>query len=198
MPQTVQVKVNTVNHTTQTSNAGNELNYVEITGFDATNSKGFKKRFFATKKDGTATMNAEKADSLNQDDWIEITLDDTSYHNVQTLKKIQEPAGMTSPSQSSAAAGNPKTTKRTYKPDPEKAKSIARSVALKAAVDFACNSSDTTTVDDVIVVADRFELYLAGQTVDGEIREPLKGGGSMTNATTTAENNQPQDDDIPF
>ena len=91
MPTQVQVKVNTINHTTQTSKAGNELNYVEITGFDSTNNKGFKKRFFSTKKDGTATKNAETADTLKQDDWIELTLDDTSYANVRLPRAIQRP-----------------------------------------------------------------------------------------------------------
>lgn len=198
MPTQVQVKVNTINHTTQTSKAGNELNYVEITGFDSTNNKGFKKRFFSTKKDGTATKNAETADALKQDDWIEITLDDTSYANVQTLKKINEPAGMTAPSQSSAASGNPKTTAgkggaRKYTPDPEKAKAIARSVALKAAVEFS--NPTETGVDDVLQVAAEFEKYLLGEVVtvvDGETRETAPNGNVIVNGTTQT------DDDIPF
>jgi hypothetical protein len=198
MPTKVQVKVNTVNHTTQTSNAGNELNYVEITGFDSTNNKGFKKRFFATKKDGTATKNAETADTLNQDDWIEITLDDTSYHNVQTLKKIQEPAGMTAPSQGSTASGNPKGSggsKGGYKGNPAKDKAIARSVALKAAVDFSNPVEDG--VDEVLAKAQIFEEYLMGgstMTVDGEIRETAPNGNVIQNATTPPV----EDDDIPF
>jgi len=206
MPTNVQVKVNTVNHTTQRSNAGNELNYVEITGYDATNSKGFKKRFFATKKDGTATKNAETADSLNQDDWIQITLDDTSYHNVQTLKKIAQPAGMEAPSQSSKASGNPKSSggkKGGFKKGGEfrTVPQLNREVALNAAVKFV-NDGETkaASIDDVVGIAEKFENYLVGQTVDGEVREPLKNGGSITNPTKEYDspNNDPQDDDIPF
>jgi hypothetical protein len=196
MPTTVQVKINTVQHTTQTSKAGNDLNYVEITGFDATNNKGFKKRFFATKKDGTATKNAETADSLNQDDWAEITLDDTSYHNVQTLKKIQQPAGMQAPSQASPESGNPgKGNKGGYKPNPEKEKAIAKSVALKASVTFFAGSQEVGA-EDIIEMAYKFVEFLTPEpAVDGEVRQNLVETAPNGNTIQTP---APTDDDIPF
>ena len=115
-----------------------------------------------------------------------------------TLKKINEPAGMTAPSQSSAASGNPKTTAgkggaRKYTPDPEKAKAIARSVALKAAVEFS--NPTETGVDDVLQVAAEFEKYLLGEVVtvvDGETRETAPNGNVIVNGTTQT------DDEIPF
>lgn len=195
MPSIVQVKVNTVQHTSQVSKAGTDLNYVEITGFDSTNNKGFKKRFFATKKDGTATKNAETADSLSQDDWAEFTLDDTSYHNVQTLKKINQPAGMSAPSQASPESGNPKGTSKGgggYKSNPEKEKAIAKSVALKAAVTFLAGNQEVGT-DDIIEMSYKFVDFLAPEAaVDGEVREVTEHGNVIVNPT------QEEDEDIPF
>lgn len=203
MPTKVNVKINTVQHTTFVSNAGNTLNYVEATGFNATDNKGFKKRCFATKKDGTATKNAETLDALNQDDWAEFTLDDTSYQNIQTVRKIQEPAGMSIPSQKPTHTAG-KGGARTYKADPKKTQSIARSVALKAAVEYGIGrglKKGDDNVASILDVARRFEEYLNPTDipeVDGEVREPLKNGGSITNPTPNPTPAPVEDDDIPF
>lgn len=212
MPTKVNVKINTVQHTSQLSKAGNELNYVEITGFDATNNKGFKKRFFATKKDGTATKNAETADALNQDDWAEITLDDTSYHNVQTLKKISEPAGMSAPSQAqtqtstggggrASGGSSDKMTKADWAAkDRAKEQSMARHKGLVVAADV-CVANGNFDPDEIILVARTFADYLSegtGQVVDGEKRETLANGNTLVNAPQQNDDPGVQDDDIPF
>jgi len=194
MPTKVNVRINTVQHTSQVSSTGSNLNYVEITGYNETDGKGFKKRFFATKKDGTATKNAETADALNKDDWAEFVLDDTSYKNVQTLKKIAAPANATAPSQADSApasgGGNTKMSKADWaKKDEAKNESIARSVALKAAVDFMAGNGETDT-DVVIDIAVAFEGYLLnGRRVPGSDSVP---------APTDADATPVEDDDIPF
>jgi hypothetical protein len=219
MPTTVQVKVNTVTHTTQQSKAGNDLNYVEITGFDAAAGKGFKKRCFATKKDGTATKNAETADSLSQNDWVEITMDDSSYKNIQTIKKIAEPAGMSAPDQSegkattSQPASSPAKSTKAFRTTGQ----LNREKALDAALKYLTIRGIKDGVDNVgstLDVARRFEDYLVtdANAVDGEPR----GSGNMTvhdaatsqkilddeekarKAAATEPTPGPQDDDIPF
>jgi hypothetical protein len=125
---------------------------LELTGFDATARRGFKKLFFETKKDGGLTKNAETANTLKQDDWVEITMDDTSYKNVQSIRIIAEPAGQNVPSQAGGeqsgggggapTGGNPRSANGSDKmskaewaaKDSKKELGVARSVALKAAV----------------------------------------------------------------
>lgn len=199
MPTKVNVRVNTIQHTSQVSAAGNTLNYVEITGFNETESKGFKKRFFSTKKDGTATKNAETADTLNKDDWIEIVLDDTSYHNVQTLRKIAAPANATAPSQAGqpvgvgTVAGNKMSKADWALKDKAKNESIARSVALKAAVDFMAGAGETDA-DVVIDKAVEFEAYLLnGRRQPGDENTVTETAANGNTVTTPVE-----DDDIPF
>jgi len=199
MPTKVNVRINTVQHTSQVSSTGNNLNYVEITGYNETDGKGFKKRFFATKKDGTATKNAETADALNKDDWCEIVLDDTSYKNVQTLKKIAAPANATAPEQTgTTSASNTVANKMSKadwaKKDSAKNESIARSVALKAAVDFMAGSGETDS-EVVIDKAVEFEAYLLnGRRSPGDetVREVTEHGNVIVNPT------QEEDEDIPF
>ena len=199
MPTKVNVRINTVQHTSQVSSAGHNLNYVEITGYNETDGKGFKKRFFATKKDGTATKNAETADALNKDDWAEFMLDDTSYNNVQTLKKIAAPANATAPAQAGStpapAGGAPKMSKADWAvKDQAKNESIARSVALKAAVDFMSGNGETDS-EVVIDKAVEFEAYLLnGRRSPGDetVREVTEHGNVIVNPT------QEEDEDIPF
>lgn len=202
MPTKVNVRVNTIQHTSQVSAAGNTLNYVEITGFNETDNKGFKKRFFSTKKDGTATKNAETADSLNKDDWIEIVLDDTSYQNVQTLRKIAAPANASAPSQSGTTSSAPATggTNKMSKADWAekdrlKAASIARSVALKSATDLVI-AEGVFDVDTVIEVATKMAEYLTGPSTT---RETSPNGNTIVKPTAPVEEAPaPGDDDIPF
>jgi hypothetical protein len=176
MPSTVQVRVKNVNANAKQGS----YDAVEITGYDATNSKGFKKKFFATKKDGSATKNAETAYTLNENDWCEITMDDTSYKNVQTIKKIAQPAGVTAPPANSGGG-----RKGGYN-NPQKDASIARSVALKAAVDFV-GGSDSADVETVIEHAKAFEAYL----LDKDVNDPRPD-------SDPAEGSDDAVDDIPF
>jgi hypothetical protein len=202
MPTKLQVKVNTVTHTEQ-----NGYNYVQVTGLDHTNNKGFKKRFFATKKDGSATKNAETADSLSKDDWVEFTLDDTSYKNVQSLKKIGAPADAGSvPSQGGnsgggrSSGGSDKMSKADWAAkDANKERSMARHKALVVATDYCIAAGLKKGKDNVagiLDVAARFEEYLNPSS-----KQP---GDEKATVTTTAsvatevETTPVQDDDIPF
>jgi hypothetical protein len=180
MPSTCQVKVNTVKHTSQIGKANQTLNYVEVTGYDATNSKGFKKRFFATKKDGTATVNAEIADGLNKDDWCEFLMDDTEWQNVQTIKKIAQPEGLTAPDQGGGGGsassgssgggggggGSDKMSKEEWAAkDRKKEIGVARSVALKSAVlSCAADGAKVTKakMEQIEKMADLFYNFLMG------------------------------------
>lgn len=202
MPSNVQVKVNTVQPITR----GN-FNLIEVTGYDHTNNKGFKKSFFEEKKGGGRTKAAEVADTLTKDDWVEFVLDDTSYANVQTLKKIAEPAGGGgAPSQgggggrSSGGGGGDKMSKAEWaEKDRKREASIARNSSLKAAVEFMKVMGKVPKKDNVelcLDVARRFEDYLSldnkqpGDEQGEDEAPPSTSGEDQTGAT--------QDDDIPF
>jgi hypothetical protein len=213
-----------VKHTTQYSKGGKQLNYVEITGYDATNSKGFKKRFFATKQDGTATVNAEIADGLNKDDWAEIVVDDTEWQNVQFLKKIAQPEGLTAPDQGGGGGGgsaqlgggggggtSDKMSKEDWAAKQRKEQiSIARSVALKASVTACAADSKSVTkakMEQIEKMADLFYNFLMGgdfnkkpadniiHNVPDKIKPPADVPGDVD-----GEERPPvhDDDDIPF
>jgi len=164
MPTTVKVKVNTVNHTKAVSQAGNDLNYVELTGFCPDTNKGFKKRFFATQRNGTATPEAELADTLQKNDWVEVTMDDSSYKNVEGLKKIAEPAGMTAPDQEQkpntfeglgTTRQPPKASRTTGQINREKALDAAlKYLAIRGVMEGHDNAKMT------LELAKKFEAYL--------------------------------------
>ena len=61
MPNKVQVRVNTVSNI-----ARGEYNLIEISGYNETEHKGFKKSFFAEKKGGGATANSQVADNCGR------------------------------------------------------------------------------------------------------------------------------------
>lgn len=206
MPTKVNVRVNSITHTTQLSKAGDDLNYVVITGFDETNNKGFKKQFFATTKAGEATKPAEMADTLNKDDWVEITMDDTSYKNVMTIKKIPSPAGAQAPNRSNTGAsggggGGGMTKAEWAAKDARKEAAISRNSALKAAVEFmkiVGKVKGKDNVDLTLDVARRFEDFLTA-----EAREPGDDRDIDVNTETLPNGNivnlpVEEDEEIPF
>ena len=207
MPVTVQVKVNTQGSTTR----GNS-NMVELTGYDHTNNKGFKKLFFEEKKSGGMTQAAQVAKTLVQDDWCEVTMDDSSYHNVTMIKKIAAPAGAPAESQgagsseranqrsSGGGGGSDRMSKEEWAAkDLKKDISVARSVALKAAVEMAGTGINKTNVSAIQKLAPIFELYLLHGDFNYVEPEPVAQPEPVEyqpeNTTATP---GPEDDDIPF
>ena len=213
MPTTVKVRVNTVQDAKQGT-----YDAVEITGFDLDNNRGFKKKFFATKKDGSATKNAETAYTLNKDEWCEITLDDTKYNNVQTIKPIAAPAGAedVAPSGGGGAAGakysnkgkgggNGMTKEEWAEKDRKKEAAIARNSSLKAAVEFmkvvgkvSNKVAKKSNVEICLDVARKFEDYLTVDDQPGSDPANRELNNDDAPAPTDADVPADQDDDIPF
>jgi hypothetical protein len=201
---------------------------LELTGFDATARRGFKKLFFETKKDGGLTKNAETANTLKQDDWVEVTMDDTSYKNVQSIRIIAEPAGQNVPSQAGGeqsggapVGGNPRSANGTDKmskaewaaKDVKKELGVARSVALKAAV--AAVSSDgkgftKVKAEQIKKMINGFTSFLLNGDFDGKPEADVPAPPPLPPTVTdrqpgddqagspTAADDTPIDDDIPF
>jgi hypothetical protein len=175
MPTNVNVKVNTVGQVVR-----GQFNMVEINGYDHSNNRAFKKAFFETKKDNTLTKNAEIANGLVQNDWVCITLDDTSYHNVQSIRKIAEPQGG---SAAAAAAPAPaagggtransadKMSKADWaEKDRKKEVSVNRSVAVKsAAALFGAKPITKAILKAFETLAYRIEAYLALGSFDEQV-----------------------------
>lgn len=221
MPTIAQVKINTIQHTTALSGQGNQLNYVEVTGYDATSRKGFKKRFFATKQDGTATAAAEVADSLNKDDWAEFVMDDSSYKNVTMVKKIAQPAGMEAPSQgggqqqqsgsSSANDGGGRMSKAEWAAkDARLELSIHRQSALKNAVVAMGSAAGKAPTKAFVVglekLAVRMTAFLQYGDFDADLSANVPAVPEQTppanldapETSDAASRNPVGDDDIPF
>jgi hypothetical protein len=203
MPTKVKVRVSNVDHTTVTSAKGFELNYVVLKGFDEGNNKGFKKQFFATKKDGSPTVNAQTADGLAPNDWVELTLDDTSYQNVQTIRKINAPDGATAPDQ---AAYQEKTAARTTGggKNPKAFRSVPqlnREVALDHAVKMLI--AKIISKAGLIATATKLEDYLVNGVGQPEPKYQSETMPPPAPEETTPED-EPEargtidDDDIPF
>jgi hypothetical protein len=221
MPTIVQVKVNTPGTTTR----GNS-NMIQLTGYDFTNGRGFKKLFFEEKQQGGRTANAEVSDTLQKDDWVEITMDDTQYNNVTNIRKISMPAGADVPdSNQGKPSGGGSQDNQTFKPaddknkmskadwaakDRKKEASVARSVALKSsAVLFTGKGATKAIVDSLEKLALRMEAYIMSGDFSAELAaEPiaLPTAPPPTEALTDNSGvNQgaggtpgPEDDDIPF
>jgi len=211
MPVTVQVKVNTQGSTTR----GNS-NMVELTGYDHTNNKGFKKLFFEEKKSGGMTQAAQVAKTLVQDDWCEVTMDDSSYHNVTMIKKIAAPAG--APAESQGAGSSERANQRSSRggggggggsdrmskeewaaKDLKKDISVARSVALKSAVDMVGTGINKTNVGAIQKLAPIFELYLLHGDFNYVEPEPVaQPEPCCPNDNNTPEPDEDYDSDIPF
>ena len=215
MPTNVTVKVNTIQPITRGA-----FNLIEITGYDHTNNKGFKKSFFEEKKGGGRTKAAELADTLVKDDWVEFVLDDTSYANVQTLKKTAEPAGGDSvPSQGGGGGGqrpgvfgagapSDKMSKAEWaEKDRKKDVAMARSVAVKAAVAMTYSTGKMTAgiVKALEKLTLRIEAYLLKGDFDACLADDPKEPGDdreedTPKPSTSGEDQTGQgpDDDIPF
>jgi hypothetical protein len=218
MPTTAQVKVNTVGTTVR----GNS-NMIELTGYDHTNRRGFKKCFFETKKDGGRTRNAEVSDSLKQDDWVEITMDDSSYKNVQSIKVISQPAGGDVPSQGggggggSPPAGDTTRASSSNKMSKEEwaakqlkeALNVARSNALKAAVTAVSGDGKGFTGAKMKMIEKMvpgFTSFLMTGDFEGKLPEPVvneqpstkEPGDDQNTETESPADTGPPDDDIPF
>jgi hypothetical protein len=202
MPTTVKVKVSEVGSTTR----GN-YNMVVIKGYDATNNKGFKKDFFETTKSGGLTKNAEVAQGLVAGDWVDVTVDDSSYKNVQKITKTSAPAGGGGGAPSGSSAGRGRMSKAEWAAkDAAKDQSIARSVALKSAVDTIVPSiaSGKSTVKAGVTaiekLVDRFEKYLLHGDFDYVKPEPASDddGGDSDDDSGDAPAPPDEDDDIPF
>lgn len=211
MPTTINVKVNTVQPTTR----GN-YNMIEITGYDHTNNRGFKKAFFEEKKAGGRTAIALISDTLKQDDWVEIVIDDTTYKNIQTMKQIGEPAGADVPTQAGGGGGggNPAgnsggggTTKRgNYRT----VGALNREVALSSAVKmFSGEKATKGTISSLEKLAIRMEAFLVKGDFDAEVDEVVVPPPPVADPPPVAQpdntppidNNpapQVEDDDIPF
>jgi hypothetical protein len=198
-----------------------DKNMVEINGYDLTNNKGFKKAFFETKRDGGRTKNAEISDGLSQGDFIEVTCDDTSWANVQFIKKIAEPAGGASaPDMGTApAAGggtransSDKMSKAEWAAkDAKKEIGVARSVAIKSAALMCSGTAAAPSkklVETMEKLAYRIEAYLLNGDFNADLAAVVEPEVSPKVETASpAEGNQAegagpasgsQDDDIPF
>jgi hypothetical protein len=192
---------------------------MEMTGYDHTNNRGFKKLFFETKKDGGLTKNAELAQTLQKDDWVEVTMDDSSYKNVQTIRKIAEPAGgaaaaASGPAPSSGGGGgNDRMSKAEWAlKDAKKELSMARHKAIEASAIIAGGKGiSKAVVDSIEKLAPRLTAYIltgdfAGEVVEPTLpkketpadKEPGDEQGTDTGAAAGAPGPSPEDDDIPF
>jgi hypothetical protein len=202
MPSIVNVKVSNVGTIVR-----GDKNMVEINGYDLTNNKGFKKAFFETKRDGGRTKNAEISDGLSQGDFIEVTMDDTSWANVQFIKKIAEPAGGASApdmgSKPSGGGGSDKMSKAEWAAkDKAKELSMARHKALQTSAAFCAIHDKTATgaaVKAMEKLAFRMEAYLLKGDFDAELdaSEPTPAPAEEPQPKQDADPSTP-DDDIPF
>jgi hypothetical protein len=184
---------------------------LELTGYDATARRGFKKLFFETKKDGGLTKNAETANTLKQDDWVEITMDDTSYKNVQSIRIIAEPAGSNVPSQaggapasnqaaggsSSASGGSSKMSKAEWAAKQAKeALGIARSVALKVGIEAVSADGKGFTekkMGQIKKMVTGFTSFLITGDFEGKLPEVVVPAVSETPADKQPGDDQSQD-----
>jgi hypothetical protein len=210
MPAKVQVRINTVGHITR-----GEYNLIEVTGYDETNRSGFKKSFFAEKKEGGATVNAQIAESLTQDDWAEFTLDDTSYHNVQSIRAIGAPANASAPAQSGGSApassgGSPASGGGGAKKTGRSVGMLNRGSALEAAVKLTAGEKPTKgLINTLEKLAYRMEAFLSKGSFDADVDavdEPVAPEVPVAQPDNTTATQPPvgdappapEDDDIPF
>jgi hypothetical protein len=214
MPSIVNVKVSNVGTIVR-----GDKNMVEINGYDLTNNKGFKKAFFETKRDGGRTKNAEISDGLTPGDFIEVTMDDTSWKNVQFIKKIAEPAGGASapdmgkaPSSGGGGGGGSDRMSKAEWAAKDKAKelSMARHKAVQTAAAFCAIHDKTATAAAVTAMeklAYRIEAYLLKGDFDADLDAPEPEVSTVAETPASTEGNQAEgsatsppaaDDDIPF
>lgn len=216
MPSNNTVRITTVGEIEKTSKAGKNLQYVQITGYCHDTKKGFKKQFFATTQDGKATKMAEQAYGFSKGDWVNITMDDSSFKNVTQILAADQPAdfdeSMTQGGGGNSGGGggyqkksyggggkNQMSKEEWAAKDAKKEASIARSVALKEAVNLmgvvGVKKGDNN-VDRALSIAKEFVLFL---TNTSETAEPASPPANNRPADQTpAGDPGPGDDDIPF
>jgi hypothetical protein len=196
---------------------------IEITGYDHTNNRGFKKLVFAEKQGGGATVLSQICDTIQKDDWLEITMEDGQYKNITHLKKIQEPAGGNSAPDStqgqtkSGGGGGGGTKSNMSKEewalkDAKKELSMARHKAIEASAIIATGKGiGKAVVDSIEKLADRITAYILTGDFNAEVVIPkLKEAVAPTDNTPAEDNKEPgdeqgaggkpgpEDDDIPF
>jgi hypothetical protein len=206
MPNTVQVRINTINPVVR-----GQYNMIEVTGYDETNRKGFKKAFFAEKKDGGITANAANVKPLGQDDWAEFVLDDTSYNNVQTVKACNAPANASAPAQTGGGGGGGAPRSGGGAKTGRSVAMLNREKALDSAVHLMMSEKITTkSVDQLEKLAYRMEAFLTKGMFDAEVEpempvapeEPVAQTGNTPVDSNTdvpvGDGSGPVDDDIPF
>jgi hypothetical protein len=192
----VKVKVSEVSHTTIQSSQGKDLNYVVLKGYDDTNSKGFSKRFFATKQDGMPTKNAEVADTLQANDWVEVTMDNTSYKNVTGIERISEPSGGSAPDQTTYKSAGNTGTKGSSRDAGMLNRASALDLAIKA---IATSDNGPIGTKTIIQIADRFEDYITNGIPTPSMTMGTKKEEPKPEPQPELEDaNMPSDDEIPF
>jgi hypothetical protein len=193
---------------------------IELTGYDHTNNRGFKKLIFAEKQGGGATVMSDVADTIQKDDWVEMTLDDTTYHNVTMIKKISEPAGSNVPDSTQGTGGGggggakkSNLTKEEWaEKDRRKRVDVARGVAVKAAAAVVAGTPLKSAVPAFKKLSKQLEAYALTGDFDAEIPadEPCCPVVAQPDNTPAVDNKEPgdeqgaggnpgpEDDDIPF
>jgi hypothetical protein len=197
MSEQVKVVVSKVWH--QDDAKGTE--WVYISGRNTADNSGYQTRTFAQYK-GKATKTAEALDALNAGDYVLLNLKQNGkFLNLQSVVVLTETPPADTSDGGSAPSGAPKSTggggyqkkgsmskAEWAEKDAKKESSIARSVALKAAVDYV--NCDESGPQDVIDIAVKFEEYL----LNG-LRQPGDEQPAKTDADVPAD---VEDDDIPF
>jgi hypothetical protein len=194
-------------------------NMIEITGYDHTNNRGFKKLIFSEKQGGGATVLSGVADTIQKDDWLEMTLDDTQYTNITHMKKISEPAGGNSvpdSTQGQSSSGGGKKSNLTKEEwalkDAKKELSMARHKAIEASAIIAGGKGiSKAVVESIQKLADRFTAYILTGDFNASVVVPeLEKPVAQTDNTPAVDNKEPGDeqgaggkpepgdDDIPF
>jgi hypothetical protein len=202
MPSTIKVKVKGIDPSTR-----GKFNGLEVTGYDATNNKGYKQFTFETTQKGDLTKVAEALQGVGAGDWIEIEQDDTKYKNITSVKKCAEPAGGAPAGGGNSGGGNDRMSKAEWaEKDRKKEISISRQSALKHAVAAVANGDAKLTkasADSIEKLALRFVAFLMTGDFDGVVEAPVeKNDPRPTQEDTPGPDDSsvaaPADDDIPF
>ena len=206
MPIKVNVKVNSVGTMVR-----GEKNMIVLKGYDHTNNKGFDKSFFEEKKSGGLTQAAQAAETLQENDWVEVTMDDSSWKNVTMIKKISAPAGGdVNPNQNNPAGQTQAATSRAKSEKMSKeewaakqlkeATYVARAQALTAAVAVHGEGLTKKNVHGIEKLTKEFCNYLLNGDFHYVKPEPVVAKpepvAQMDN--TPEPSPTPEDDDIPF
>jgi hypothetical protein len=203
MSEQVKVVVSKVWH--QDDAKGTE--WVYISGRNTADNSGYQTRTFAQYK-GKATKTAEALDALNAGDYVLLNLKQNGkFLNLQSVVVLTEtpPADTSGGSASGGGSSAPATSGGGYQKkgsmskaewaakDAKKEASIARSVALKEAVNLGI-AQQMYDPDEIIVLARHLADFLindAGRVVDGE--PVVQTGNNQVDDPGVTE-----DDDIPF